>query len=436
MARNHLLLEKGDSQFHRVAAQGDFFLEFTYAPQPRTSTFTQGIPLVTMRTAEGNVVQILQEQGRLVLGDEVATYPLYHAGALPKRLKADLHQILIQCVDGVLTGYVDGFPMETHRQQRTPFSLSEIAAHAGVSSLRLSSGRIPHEEVRLRYLAFSRGKRIARALPNPSVTLGRMGIDAPFMTELPMRNSIPNRLNRWEKEPVRLYATRKGDSLVFRWSIETGKPIEARKLGGRDKGLWNVESVELYLLPPGETTPYQFIVSAANELYDAHGEDTTWNGDISHSARSTPRGWEGELVISATKSGLPSLKPKGEWKMDFFSGSAWRAWSPAGQFNDTKRYGTLRFQEDAPVVSFLGITDGRIQGELLSQRKCTVRIALDAFATGEVEPERQECILKLESGRKTDFSLALPDCGKEDGDYTLWILEENGTPLFQQSFLK
>ena len=191
-------------------------------------------------------------------------------------------------------------------------------------------------------------------------------------------------------------------------------------------------------MPPGTNVPFQLIVSAGGELYDAHGEDKEWNASVEWAVAPRQDGWSGELLLATGTASLPGLQDGTFWKANFFASRQWRAWSPVAPFSDHSRYGLLLFVNAVPAVKSLNLTCGadgcpEISGEILTAQPC--KMALHFYPPGEVEPETIKALLTIAPGWQP-FCIRFPGTAKSSSGGFAWTLTSpDNQMLFQHSGL-
>ena len=154
-----------------------------------------------------------------------------------------------------------------------------------------------------------------------------------------------------------------------------GAPTKAEP-ADRDSNVWRDDCVEIWTsVGTGKSQRrYQFIVNAANAIYDARGSDRSYNPDWQHATSRTPKGWTVEAAIPRGALGLEQW----QHRLPFNVGRngpgmghyAWTAYGstdtsaldfhgivpPAGQAQEPK--------ELPPIAQHLG----SVQGEALELR--------------------------------------------------------------------
>ena len=424
---------------------GDFLVECVFRPKAPASNCT-----LAELSFGASSCQLLLSQEQLTLvaaGQTIAHYPLYHAGCLPPRLKAGDSHILVQRHAGILSAFVDGYPMRQTAQPRLDTPLLSFVPGQSIEQLHIASGYVPPQEVRPRYLEQVQGRKSIRP-PTPPIAcvpqltakpaLDGVPDDSLPTVELPMRSSAPKQSQQWQPHPVTVRIARFQNSLYLAWDIRDGRKPWRHTYGRRDGPLWNLESVELFLVPPDSSVPFQFIVSVGGELYDAHGEDNGWNASVEWSVAPRQDGWSGEILLDTGTNDLPALQDGATWKADFFASRQWRAWSPVAPYNDHSRYGLLTFADNAPAVRSLNIAseaDGSpaLCGELLPRQPC--QMTLQFFAPGEMEADSSGSTLTPSSDWQT-FRIRFPATAKQMAGGFAWTLTgTDGQPLFRHSGL-
>lgn len=69
----------------------------------------------------------------------------------------------------------------------------------------------------------------------------------------------------------------------------------------RDDFVWTDDTVEVFVMPPGQAHYYQFVVNLAGNLADAQSPEPprSWDGDVEIATQRTATGWTLELAIPA-----------------------------------------------------------------------------------------------------------------------------------------
>jgi hypothetical protein len=263
-----------------------------------------------------------------------------------------------------------------------------FSSTGNLSNLRISSGSIDKVNLKQRSLDRWRNRTPGVRIPNPVVAppiLEKLPIIdgkldnnlASKLTKLYFRSMAPKTYNVKGKADNYLLIGKKDNELYLFWQLEKKSPKKPIFMGGRDKGLWNVESVEFFLVPPKEKDFYQFIFSTAGEIYDAKGSNKAWNGNIKYATSNNNKYWNGEVIISTGKANLPALKENTLWKMDFFASLNWEAWAPAGSYLDKNAYGNLLIIKDAPVI---------IDDSIKAVSNQSITVVKKLYTQGELDP--------------------------------------------------
>ena len=364
----------------------DYFVEAIYHPELKKSKL-----LEISLEIDSYKIKLFHRNNNLELtfnGKVVGTYPFYHAGFLSQVPKADTYHIWLQKQGNIFQVALEGeffsqFVLPKNKNSKIVFS-----SIGKLSNLRVSSGSIDKINLKQRALDRWRNRTPGVRIPNPVVappTLEKLPVVdgkldnnlASNLTKLYFRSMAPKTYNIKGKADNYLLIGKKDNELYLFWQLEKKSPKKPIFMGGRDKGLWNVESVEFFLVPPKEKDFYQFIFSTAGEIYDAKGSNRAWNGQIKYATSVKGKYWYGEVIISTGKANLPALKENTLWKMDFFASLNWEAWAPAGSYLDKNAYGNLLVIKDAPVI-----IDDSIK--VVSNQSITVSKYL--YTQGELDP--------------------------------------------------
>ena len=410
------------------SAERDFFAEMVYTPSRVKKNH-----LIAAFVSKEKSIELRHCQNELQLlcnGKKKSAYPFYHGGALNEIPRCDRYRILLQkrgnkfmaVLEGELWGEVTCGSSQDKFRFKSEGKLAE---------LRISSGSIAPRDLRKRHLDFWRGTTPCAPVSPSAAALPELEfmpvIDGKVKegvlkqcTRLSLRSMRPGTLNAPGKSSNAFYVGKKGRSLYFFWKLERKNPSSPLRFGKRDQGLWNVESAELFLLAPGGTKPFQFILSCGGELYDAMGSDRSWNGDVAYAARITKDLWYGEILIKTGDKGLPALTEKGLWKMDFFASQNWEAWAPAGRYHDTSAYGVLLFPEAAPRITSSCLT--ALQGGEYLFREAF-------YAPGEVDPE----IVQRKKSLKAKEKMVLNSFFKGREGIVVRSVEKNGVLLYRHT---
>ena len=409
-------------------AEGDFFAEMVYTPSTGKKTH-----LVAAFVAKEKRIELRHCRNELQLlcnGKKKSAYPFYHGGSLNEIPRCDRYRVLLQKRGNKFMAVLEGELWGEVTCGSSPGKFC-FKSEGKLAQLRISSGSIAPRDLRKRHLDFWRGITPCAPIPPSVAALPELElmpvIDGKVKegglkqcTRLSLRSMRPGTLNAPGKSSNAFYVGKKGKSLYFFWKLERKNPSPPLRFGKRDQGLWNVESAELFLLAPGGTKPYQFILSCAGELYDAAGSDRSWNGDVAYAARITKDLWCGEMLINTGDKGLPELTEKGLWKMDFFASQNWEAWAPAGRYHDTSVYGVLLFPKAPPRITSSSLTAVRDGEDLF-------REAFDA--PGEVAPE----IAQRKKFLKAKENMVLNSSFKGREGIVVRSVEGNGVLLYRHT---
>ncbi|MBM3475730.1 MAG: hypothetical protein FJX75_20890 [Armatimonadetes bacterium] len=120
---------------------------------------------------------------------------------------------------------------------------------------------------------------------------------------------------------------------------------------GRDAPVWNEDSVEVFLQPPGHAY-YQFAANSGTGTYEAESYNAAWNCDWRCVAKRTERSYILELAIPLAALGG---QPTGEWRANFTRNRSFAkelsTWSGLqGNFHQPEAFGTLRFAPTGPAL--------------------------------------------------------------------------------------
>lgn len=424
-------LEKSLPGKHSVtfSAEKDFFAELIYFPEAGTKEhICAGISgknwNALLRHREGKVEL-------LVNGSIAGSYPFYHGGFLGGERRADSYHILLQKRNGILQAFLEGTCFARAELPRTDMPEKRFFTDGRAEECRISSGSIPAEDVKVRAYDRWRGRVSGIKVPAPVTA-------PPELAELPVIDGIPDKgitgkttrltlrsmrpqTYNFRGEPKNfLLIGKKGDQLYLYWQLERKNLQTPVRLGGRDKGLWNVESAEFFLLAPEKKVPCQFIVSTGGELYDALGSDRKWNADVRFAVRTSAALWHCEMLIDCKSAGLPGLQPGKSWKMDFFATLNWESWAPAGRYHDVSAYGELLCIPEAPVIAGDSVT-------AFSALPLTFLHSL--YAPGEVEPATNSVTRRFKPGLPGKADIAAP---RGEGTYLTGI-KYNGKLIYRQA---
>ena len=366
--------------------QKDYFVEAIYHPELKKSKL-----LEISLDIDSHKIKLFHRNNNLELtfnGKVVGTYPFYHAGFLSQVPKVDTYHIWLQKYGNIFQVALEGeffsqFVLPKNKNSKIVFS-----SIGKLSNLRVSSGSIDKANLKQRALDRWRNRTPGINIPKPVVTPPNLSnlpiVDGVLdkdiegkLTKLYFRSMAPKTYNCKGKAENYLLIGKKDHELYLFWQLEKKSPKKPILMGGRDKGLWNVESVEFFLVPPNEKEFYQFIFSTAGEIYDAKGSNRAWNGQVKYATSVKGKYWYGEAVISTGKANLPIFKENAVWKMDFFASLNWEAWSPAGSYLDKNSYGNLFVKSNAPIINDNLIT---------SNSKCAVTVVKNLYTQGELEP--------------------------------------------------
>jgi hypothetical protein len=128
----------------------------------------------------------------------------------------------------------------------------------------------------------------------------------------------------------------------------------------KDSDVYNDDCVELFLSPEPAKGYYHIAVNGKGAVYDAQCRSTndkniSWNGDISVKTSANEKSWIVELAIPFASINTGKPQPKTAWRANFCreqkgfkEDSSW-AYTPGG-FHNPERFGTLRFDSDAPAL--------------------------------------------------------------------------------------
>ena len=408
--------------------EGDFFAEMVYAPSRVKKNH-----LIAAFVSKESRIELRHCQSELQLhcnGKKKSAYPFYHGGALNEIPRCDRYRILLQKRGNKVMAVLEG-ELWGESTCATSSGKFRFKSEGDLAELRISSGSIAPRDLRKRHLDFWRGITPCAPIPPSVAALPELEfmpvIDGKVKesvlkqcTRLSLRSMRPGTLNAPGKSSNAFYVGKKGKSLYFFWKLERKNPSPPLLFGKRDQGLWNVESAELFLLAPGGTKPFQFILSCGGELYDAAGSDRSWNGDVVYAARITKEFWWGEMLINTGAKGLPELTEKGLWKMDFFASQNWEAWAPAGRYHDTSVYGVLLFPKAPPRITSSFLTAVQA-GEYLVKETF--------YAPGEVAPE----IVQRKRSLKAKESMVLSPSFKGREGIVVRSVEKNGVLLYRHT---
>ena len=364
----------------------DYFVEAIYHPNLKEAT-----ELKISLEINNHKIKLFHQNNNLELifnEKVVGYYPFYYAGYFSKTPKADTYHIWLQKKGDLFFVALEGEIFAQFVLPKTKNSPIAFSSTGKLSNLRISSGSIDKINLKQRSLDRWRNRTPGVRIPNPVVappTLEKLPVVdgkldknlASNLTKLYFRSMAPKTYNVKGKADNYLLIGKKDNELYLFWQLEKKSPKKPIFMGGRDKGLWNVESVEFFLVPPKEKDFYQFIFSTAGEIYDAKGSNRAWNGQIKYATSVKGKYWYGEVIISTGKANLPALKENAVWKMDFFASLNWEAWSPAGSYLDKNAYGNLLVIKDAPVI-----IDDSIK--VVSNQSITVSKYL--YTQGELDP--------------------------------------------------
>ena len=390
------------------AAEKDFFAELIYYPAAGTKEhvcagFTADKWKALLRHREDKLELLVN--GRLI-----GSYPFYYGGYLGGERRADSVHILLQKQGETLQAVLEGTLFAAAKVPGSVDIRKTFFTGGKIEELRVSSGSIPGQDMKQRALDRWRNRVPGVKMPSPVAAPPELRVmpvidgaadekTAAQATRLSLRSMDPKRYNYSGNEKNFMLIGRKGDHLWIFWQLEKKSPGIPVKLGGRDKGLWNVESAEFFLLPPGSDVPYQFIVSTGGELYDARGSNRNWNADVKYAVKCSSTLWCGEMLINSKSSGLPGFQEKKRWKMDFFATMNWESWAPAGRYHDTSAYGELLFVREVPAVS------GDVVTAVVDSRLC---ISKSLYAPGEVEPVTNSVTRVFRGGKRERCGVAMP----------------------------
>jgi len=173
--------------------------------------------------------------------------------------------------------------------------------------------------------------------------------------------------------------------LAFRSTV-AGKPkTEATK---RDGAVYSDDAMEIRLAPDSGRPDYFFVFigNSTGTMYDAIGNDASWNGDwiIKNQVKDSGETiagvltfsksiWTSEIAIPFKSLGVSAPKDGALWRVNFHrdwnvatreegeSGKEmgkWTSWSPpVSAFNNPQGFGHLYFREEAPVIKVESLGD-------------------------------------------------------------------------------
>ena len=128
----------------------------------------------------------------------------------------------------------------------------------------------------------------------------------------------------------------------------------------RDADVWQDDSVELYLKPPGQPVS-QFIVSASGVMWDKRGAELGWDGTWAARTRILADRYEVEMAIPFADLGLESVPQELSFNLCrnvVTPGSQWTSLAWTGpKYANTKRFGKLVIDEKSPVISVAVLGD-------------------------------------------------------------------------------
>ena len=379
-------------------AEKDFFAELIYFPEAGTKEHI----CAGFFNKKWNAV--LRHRNRemelLVNGRSVGKYPFYHGGFIGGERRADSYHVLLQKRNGVIQAFLEGTCFARAELPRSDMAEKRFFTDGRAEECRISSGSIPAADVKGRAYDRWRGRVSGIKVPIPVAAPPELaqlpvidGIPDKGITgkttRLTLRSMRPQTYNFMGKPENFLLIGRKGDQLYLYWQLERKNLQTPVRLGGRDKGLWNVESAEFFLLAPGKKSPCQFIVSTGGELYDALGSDRKWNADVRFAVRTSAALWHCEMLIDCKSSGLPGLQPGKRWKMDFFATMNWESWAPAGRYHDVSAYGEMLCIPEAPVIAGDTVT---------ASSASPLTFSRSLYAPGEVEPVTNSVTRRFKPG--------------------------------------
>ncbi len=160
--------------------------------------------------------------------------------------------------------------------------------------------------------------------------------------------------------------------LVLAWQCQ-GAPLCERR--GHDGPLWQDDAVEVFVMPEGSATYYQFIGSASGDLYEGRGRDGSWDAQWLSVPAVSADSWQAEMRIPFGALGRSAPAEGETWRVNFCRDAQRPAvevssWAPmAKSFHEPESFGYLRFSE-APATAVLSSLS------LSSDYRVTVRPSL------------------------------------------------------------
>jgi len=197
------------------------------------------------------------------------------------------------------------------------------------------------------------------------------------------------------REQTEVWITSDSENLYIAYRCHTtGDPVKA-VVKNRDSGLWEDDSVELFIQPdPERSVYYQFIGNSIGTFFDGKGMDKAWNGDWTYKTSVSANSWDGEVSIplkslgintplDGTKIGLNICR---DHQTPSGYGSSWSKVS-AG-YHDTGAFGRLEFSSTKEATQQEMPLPGQIAEKL---RPVETRLTIDWKALG-IDPAKAKLV--------------------------------------------
>lgn len=247
---------------------------------------------------------------------------------------------------------------------------------------------------------------------------------------------------RFAQAQARIWTARDGSNLYV--AAQLDEPLldpRANRLGDfqktvtqHDGQVWSDDSFEVWLDPScAGREVYRFVVNALGTLYDAHGNDSSYESGAAAKGRVGDAAWTVELSIPLTSLGIDPAASNALLAANFArhrpAAGETSTWSPANRLEDLQRFGRIwlagpgsaswpaarlenhnlfRFGQNR--LRFSGQAEGHVTAfiEVLTERGRSVR----ASSSGQIGPQCPPLELGYligESGRATLHWLLVDD---------------------------